>query len=360
MNKETWLENIKNRTDKGTAYIVGGGNYGNILREWLVNNGVRVKGFVDCKENSGFYPYSFKFENNAVFIISSVVHKQSMINELLRNGISETSIINGLSQEILYQIIDNEKYGTYLSDLKKLRGSAKRKRCFIVGNGPSLNYHDLDQITNEDTFGCNGIYKVFESTKWRPKYYCGIDPTFCRVELQNASRAAFFSKNCEFFFTSITNNGFQYRDLFENYRFVKTINWYKNGLRVPFFANDIEKGVCVSGTVSYLMMQLAFYFGYKEIYLLGMDFSFSVERHNDGRITINDTKNHFGVIDSSDIQEENRKVTGFSYVADVDVQTREYIKAREYAKENELKIYNATRGGKLEVFERVDFDGLFM
>ena len=36
-----------------------------------------------------------------------------------------------------------------------------------------------------------------------------------------------------------------------------------------------------------------------------------------------------------------------------------YIKAEEYSQNSEFKIYNATRGGKLEVFERVDFDELF-
>ena len=36
-----------------------------------------------------------------------------------------------------------------------------------------------------------------------------------------------------------------------------------------------------------------------------------------------------------------------------------YEVAKDYAKENDIKIYNATRGGKLEVFERVDFDLLF-
>ena len=36
-----------------------------------------------------------------------------------------------------------------------------------------------------------------------------------------------------------------------------------------------------------------------------------------------------------------------------------YMCAKEYAERHEIKIYNATRGGKLEVFERVDFDSLF-
>ena len=40
-------------------------------------------------------------------------------------------------------------------------------------------------------------------------------------------------------------------------------------------------------------------------------------------------------------------------------QLKAYQKAKQYAETHGIKIYNATRGGKLEVFERVDFDSLF-
>ena len=36
-----------------------------------------------------------------------------------------------------------------------------------------------------------------------------------------------------------------------------------------------------------------------------------------------------------------------------------YEAAKKYAEMNEIKIYNATRGGKLEVFQRVEFESLF-
>lgn len=43
----------------------------------------------------------------------------------------------------------------------------------------------------------------------------------------------------------------------------------------------------------------------------------------------------------------------------LDFATMTFEKAREYADGHGIKIYNATRGGKLEVFERVNFDKLF-
>ena len=35
-----------------------------------------------------------------------------------------------------------------------------------------------------------------------------------------------------------------------------------------------------------------------------------------------------------------------------------YLKAKEFAEENNVKIYNATRGGALEIFERVNLDDI--
>jgi hypothetical protein len=36
-----------------------------------------------------------------------------------------------------------------------------------------------------------------------------------------------------------------------------------------------------------------------------------------------------------------------------------YLVAREFASKNGMKIFNATRGGRLEVFPRVEFERLF-
>ena len=43
-------------------------------------------------------------------------------------------------------------------------------------------------------------------------------------------------------------------------------------------------------------------------------------------------------------------------VPDIMNVTKAYISAKRYADEHDIKIYNTTRGGKLEVFERLEFD----
>ena len=78
--------------------------------------------------------------------------------------------------------------------------------------------------------------------------------------------------------------------------------------------------------------------GFKEIYLLGADCSYS-----DGK------KNHF--IDYMKYNSDQ--------FSDGSQMFEAYKVAKKYADKNNIKIYNATRGGKLEIFERVDFDQLF-
>jgi len=85
-------------------------------------------------------------------------------------------------------------------------------------------------------------------------------------------------------------------------------------------------------------LQLAAYMGFTEIYLLGTD----CQQYDD------DEKMHFtsdySVVKS--ILNLNKIISAYEV-------------AKEYAEAHGIKIYNATRGGSLEVFQRVDFDSLF-
>ena len=109
--------------------------------------------------------------------------------------------------------------------------------------------------------------------------------------------------------------------------------------RLPKFSDDFSKRSYAGSTVTYACLQLAVYMGFKEIYLLGVDFS-------SGDIK-NSKYAHFH------IEEELVAVCFKRQVGAA------YISAKRYADQHGIKIYNATRGGELEVFTRVDFDTLF-
>ena len=103
---------------------------------------------------------------------------------------------------------------------------------------------------------------------------------------------------------------------------------YPEGL-MPF-SKDISKGVYDGLSITYAMIQIAAYMGYKEIYLIGVD-------HN------SPMKN--GVVDASQSYEDGIKP--------IEVSFRE---AKRFCEKNGISIYNATRGGKLEVFNRISLD----
>ncbi|MFV2047207.1 6-hydroxymethylpterin diphosphokinase MptE-like protein [Metabacillus sp. YM-086] len=229
--------------------------------------------------------------------------------------------------------------------IKKYKDIHLNKRCFIIGNGPSLTSGDLDKLSNEITFAFNRVYYIFNRTTWRPTYYCSEDnkTIFRSKEEINSIKVEhkFFPVNFPWDYKIHFTNANYYLFKFGN----KNIE--------PQFSRDIVKGIYWGNTVAYTAIQIAVYMGVKEIYLLGVDHNFSKMLNDKGEIIIDKTaKDYF--------TEEYNTDKDDLYIPNVEVSTRAFKVAKKYADKNNIKIYNATRGGKLEVFERVDFDKLFL
>lgn len=233
------------------------------------------------------------------------------------------------------------KNGRYLSSLKNIH---LNHRCFIIGNGPSLTTNDLNYLKNEITFAFNRIYYVFDRTEWRPTYYFSEDDKTIFKSKDEINNLRIEKK---FFPVNFPRD---YNIHFED------SNYYifKFGDRniEPKFSVDIVRGIYWGNTVAYTAIQMAVYMGIKEIFLLGIDHNFSKMMNDKGEIVLDKSvKDYF--------TEEYNADKDDLYIPNVEVSTRAFAAAKKYADKNNLKIYNATRGGKLEIFERVDFDNLF-
>ena len=225
--------------------------------------------------------------------------------------------------------------------LKKLNNKHWGKRCFIIGNGPSLKVEDLEQLNDEITFAFNRIYYIFDKTKWRPTYYCSED------------EKVIFSSKEEINNIKIENKFFPVNFPWDYNVHLKNAQYYIFKLGdsnvEPKFSRDIAKGIYWGNTVAYTAIQLAVYMGIKEIYLIGVDHNFSKMVNDKGEIVIDKTaKDYFTEKYNTDKDD--------LYIPNVDISTRAFSAAKKYADKNNIKIYNATRGGKLEVFERIDFE----
>ena len=108
------------------------------------------------------------------------------------------------------------------------------------------------------------------------------------------------------------------------------------------FSDDANKVCYGAGSVLYTCLQLAVYMGFENIYIIGADCQYKNAGH---------VGDHF--IDDYD---DDADVNGILIPEDL---FRGYRSARRYAEAHGIHMYNATRGGLLEVFDRVDFDSLF-
>lgn len=222
------------------------------------------------------------------------------------------------------------------NNLKKFKNIHEGKRCFIVATGPSLEYKDLNLIKNEYSFSVNSIVKILDKTDWRPNYF-GIQDGYVYEKIEKE----IVESNLSPIFV-----GHRLQDKFKSAK-----NYYsyfhfscfhgKHGEMVPLtsdFSNEISEIVYDGYSVTYSMLQIAVYMGFKEIYLLGTDCSYDIKG-----------KQHFvesGFFDKQALTVGQRMIYAFK-------------KAKQAADSNDFKIFNATRGGMLEVFERVDLDSLF-
>lgn len=214
------------------------------------------------------------------------------------------------------------------------------KRCFIIATGPSLTVQDLDTLYahNEKCISMNRIYNIFGETKWRPDYYM-IEDTLMIDDLSKEIADMDIPAK---FVASIPLKYWQQENLGNSIKY-QLINLDHLGSEMPFFSTKMEHCVYEGTTVTYACIQMAVYMGFQEIYLLGVDFNYSNDLY--------DEKNHFKGY-------QNDKKVRLNVVYPERMQAA-YKSARHYAGEHGIKICNATRGGKLEVFERVDFDTLF-
>ena len=116
---------------------------------------------------------------------------------------------------------------------------------------------------------------------------------------------------------------------------------YPEGL-MPF-SKDVSRQVYDGLSITYAMIQLAVYMGFKEIYLLGVDHNYPMKN---------------GVVDTSQSYAEGIKPIDMStqYPPELLLCEVSYREARRFCEDRKISIKNATRGGKLEVFERISLE----
>lgn len=354
MKMQTFNEMLLSR-DK--IYIAGGGQYGQILAQYLEKKGIEYAGVVDKnkKEFMGTTTITYdEIDKTGNYIVASLDYDFGIQikDELLSRGVNPNNICSIDEPEIIQDLFDvvydySQKFSP---KIKEFKNKYEGETCFIVGNGPSLKAEDLNRLTGKHCFAANGIYKMFPHTSWRPEFYFAQDEAMTQDLLLKDLGEVLDDRSV---FTSINSKMINFNEKFDNIYYMR-LYYEEDDSGLAKFSTDCEKLVYLAATVTYSMLQMAVYMGFKTIYLLGIDCSYQYEQLEDGTIRCNGVKTYGDIIGEL-IKDFPWDGTG----VEVYLQIKGYKGARKFAENNNIQIYNATRGGKLEVFERVNFDSLF-
>lgn len=254
--------------------------------------------------------------------------------------------LNTYTEKELYQAPEPDS-----AKLAKLYNAFKCKRCFIIGNGPSLNKHDLSLLKGEYVFAVNSFYYKTAETGFRPTFFVVEDDSVMR---ENIEQIRAYEAPYKFF---PTNYKELHPEAANTYFFRMNRGFYEKSSPnycVPRFSADASKVLYCGQSVTYINLQLAFFLGFTEVYLIGMDFDYVIPpehgRKGDFIYSTTDDPNHF-----------HKDYFGKGKTWKDPKLERVGINYRQAKVSYEAvgrTIYNATIGGKLEIFERVDYDHL--
>jgi hypothetical protein len=206
--------------------------------------------------------------------------------------------------------------------------------CFIIGNGPSLNRMDLSPLGDCHTFGLNKIYLLCEKADLRPSYYVAVNPLVIQQGVGEIAKLA-----CPSFLP--------FDAAWELVGPRDHVYYLKTGA-VWMFQKDLLERVCEGSTVTYVAMQIAYYMGFKEVFLIGVDHNYAVKGSpNEEQVLRGDDTNHF---DPGYFKGQKWNLP------DMEGSELSYGIAKYVYRYGGREIFDATLGGRLDVFPRISYE----
>jgi len=294
--------------------------------------------------------------------------------------------------------------------LKQLANKYENKEVVVVGNGPSLSKTPLNGLSSQCTFAMNGINHIYEAVDWRPDFYAFLKSCI------NDEEKEMIKENIELGCICFLN--IKYCDIFgekENVYYIKRRKLRRDPLTLAsdkgqnidkinveclseYWSDDITMGVYKQHTM-YAVMQIVSYMGFNEIYLIGCDLGFDIQKpymvcdtgldptnyekniqlffqeslkNNvlfesiingvalkilQSQLVYNVLKRKTDLFDNSShfTEEYDNKIR----FADVNTEiTNSHKVAKKILSDQNTSVYNATLGGELEVYPRKNIESV--
>jgi hypothetical protein len=226
--------------------------------------------------------------------------------------------------------------------LAALKDVHKGQRAFIIGNGPSLKQTDLTKLKNEFTFGMNRIYLLFPELGFHTTYFCSIND----LVIEQFSDDILALPMPKFLAWR------SHRHFSKNLQLANIPTFLYTTYTGPRFTPDVRWRVWEGATVTNFALQLAFHMGFEKVILIGVDHNFTSKGDaNKTVVSQGDDPNHFS---------PNYFAKGFKWqLPDLDTSEIGYTFAREAYRKAGREVVDATVGGKLTIFPKVDYNSLF-
>ena len=222
--------------------------------------------------------------------------------------------------------------------LTEFKDRHRGQRCFIIGNGPSLKQTDLSLLRGEKTIGMNRFYLAFPELGFTSTYYLCVNSLVIEQsadDIRGLPIPKFLS--------------------WRSHRLVKPTEdmmFLHTTYTGPGFARDARGRLWEGATVTYVALQLAFFMGFEQVILIGVDHNYTTQGKPNTTITSQgDDPNHF-----------NANYFGKGYrwqLPDLETSEHSYRLARQTYESAGCQLVDATVGGKLTIFSKVDYLSLF-
>ncbi len=225
-----------------------------------------------------------------------------------------------------------------IKKLTVLKDTHKGERCVIIGNGPSLRNTDLSKLQGSFTVGMNRFYMAFPDLGFSTSCLLTVNDLVieqCAQDLRTLCIPTFVSWR-----------GRKWIEPSPNLHYLYT-SYY-----LPRFNGNATSRLWEGATVTFVALQLAYFLGFKQVVLIGVDHSFSTVGTPNTTITsAGDDPNHF---------HPGYFGKGFRWqLPDLETSEIAYTMAKEAYRRDGREILDATVGGKLTVFPKIAYESLF-
>jgi hypothetical protein len=266
-------------------------------------------------------------------------------------------------EKLAEQRLAHERSFTQSGEFEKIlamKDMHKGKRAFILGNGPSINQQDLTLLRDEITFVANWFINHKRFRRINPKYYCvsshemfggwgktpDLNADFARLVGEKQTEQTFFFS---YRFASYMRE----LGLVAEPRLRSLIFDRPKFLIDEIGTQNYDLNRCMDDGYTVLLtfcVPLCVHFGITDIYLLGCDCDYGLTSPTDPKAYFYRPEQHTSATTSFDSLVRIWNPGGPIF------QTYEIV-AREAALRG-TRMWNATRGGRLDLLPRVEYESL--